>query len=163
MKPRISLIVAMAKNRIIGINNTLPWHLPADLKHFKMLTMGHHIVMGRKTYESIGKPLPGRTSVVITRNRELKIEGCVMSGSLPEAIAACRGDEEIFIVGGAEIFEQALPLADMLYVTEIQQDIAGDTYFPMFDKNRWREVAREQHRQEIPQPLEYHFVTYQKV
>ena len=162
MKPRVSLIVAMARNRVIGINNTLPWHLPADLKHFKALTMGHHIVMGRKTYESIGKPLPGRTSVVVTRNRELKIDGCVMSGSLQEAIAACGSDEEIFIVGGAEIFEQALSLTDTLYVTEIQQDIAGDTHFPVFDKKRWREVSREHHSQEIPQPLEYHFVTYQR-
>ena len=162
MKPRISLIVAMAKNRVIGINNTLPWHLPADLKRFKTLTMGHHIVMGRKTYDSIGKPLPGRTSVIITRNRELKIDGCVMSDSLPEAITACGSDAEIFIVGGAEIFEQALPLADTLYVTEIQQDITGDTHFPVFDKKRWREVAREQYRQETPQPLEYHFVMYQQ-
>ena len=162
MRPRVSLIVAMARNRVIGINNTLPWHLPADLKHFKALTMGHHIVMGRKTYESIGKPLPGRTSVVITRNRELKIDGCVMSRSLQEAIAACGSDEEIFIVGGAEIFEQALSLTDTLYVTEIQQDIAGDTHFPVFDKKLWREVSREQHSQEIPQPLEYHFVTYQR-
>ncbi len=160
----LSLIVAMAKNRVIGINNTLPWHLPADLKHFKALTMGHHIVMGRKTYESIGKPLPGRTSVVVTRNRELKIDGCIMCGSLPEAIAIAAGgsDEEIFIVGGAAIFEQALSLADTLYVTEIQQDIAGDTYFPVFDKIKWRELSREKHSQIIPQPLEYHFVTYQR-
>ena len=160
----LSIIVAMAKNRVIGINNTLPWHLPADLKHFKALTMGHHIVMGRKTYESIGKPLPGRTSVVVTRNRELKIDGCIMCGSLPEAIAIAAGgnDEEIFIVGGAAIFEQALSLADTLYVTEIQQDIAGDTHFPLLDKKQWQEVSRERLSQEIPQPLEYHFVVYQR-
>ena len=162
MTPRLSLIVAMAKNRVIGINNTLPWHLPADLKHFKALTMGHHIVMGRKTFYSIGKPLPGRTTVVVTRNPELKIAGCVMAHTLNEAIAACRGDDEIFVIGGAEIFAAALPLADTLYLTEIQQDVVGDVFFPSFDQSAWREVARERNTQEIPQPLEYHFVTYRR-
>ena len=159
---RLSIIVAMAKNRTIGVNNTLPWHIPQDLKHFKALTMGHHMIMGRKTFESIGKPLPGRTTVVVTRNRELKIDGCIMSRSLQEAITACENDEEIFIVGGAEIFEQALPLTDTMYVTEIQQEVEGDVHFPVFDKKLWREVSREHHSQEIPQPLEYHFVTYQR-
>lgn len=162
MKSRVSLIVAMARNRVIGRNNTLPWHLPADLKHFKALTMGHHIVMGRKTYESIGKALPGRISVVVTRNRTLKIDDCIVVHSLPEAIAACENDAEIFIVGGAELFAQTLSLAYTLHVTEIQQDVAGDTYFPAFDKKQWREMAREQYSQEIPQPLAYHFITYQR-
>ncbi|MGA7749149.1 MAG: dihydrofolate reductase, partial [Gallionella sp.] len=115
MKPRISLIVAMAKNRVIGINNTLPWHLPADLKHFKALTMGHHIVMGRKTYESIGKPLPGRTSVVVTRNAHYAPPGVVVVNSLEAAIAACGNDEEIFVIGGAELYSQAIDLADRIY------------------------------------------------
>ena len=162
MKPRVSLIVAMARNCVIGINNTLPWHLPADLKHFKALTMGHHIVMGRKTYESIGKPLPGRTSVVVTRNADYSAPGVIVVNSLTAAIAACGNNEEIFVIGGAEIFKQALSLTDTLFVTEIQQDIAGDTHFPVFDKKLWREVSREHHRQEIPQPLEYHFVVYQR-
>ena len=157
---RLSIIVAMAKNHTIGINNTLPWHIPQDLKHFKALTMGHHMIMGRKTFESIGKPLPGRTTVVVTRNRAFKMEGCIMTRSLQEAIAACGNDNEIFIVGGADIFAQALSLTDTLYVTEIQQEVEGDVYFPAFDKNLWREVSREQHSQEMPQPLEYHFVTY---
>lgn len=156
-----SLIVAMARNRTIGINNTLPWRCPEDLKHFKALTMGHHIVMGRKTFESIGKPLPGRTTVVVTRNPDLKIEGCVMAHSLQDAIAACEGDE-VFIVGGAEIYVQALPLADTLHVTEIQQDVEGDAHFPEFDKIEWHETAREQRSQQEPQPLEYHFVTYRR-
>lgn len=158
----ISIIVAMAANRTIGINNTLPWRIPEDLKHFKALTMGHHMVMGRKTFDSIGKPLPGRTTVVVTRNRELKIEGCVMAHSLEEALAACAGEEEIFVVGGAELYEQAMPLADTLYITEVRQSVEGDAHFPKFDKSEWMEVAREERHQEAPQPLAYDFVTCQK-
>jgi dihydrofolate reductase len=159
---RLSIIVAMAKNRVIGINNTLPWHLPADLKHFKALTMGHHIVMGRKTYESIGRPLPGRTSVVVTRNPELNIEGCVIAHSLDQAIAACDGDDQIFVVGGAELYAQALPIADRLLITEIQMDVTGDAYFPDFRRDEWQEISREVCSQQEPQPLEYHFAAYQR-
>lgn len=162
MQPRISIIVAMAQNRTIGINNTLPWRCPEDLKHFKSLTMGHHMIMGRKTYDSIGKPLPGRTTVVVTRNPGLKIEGCIVTHSLEQAIAACAGDDEIFIVGGAELYTQALPLADTIYLTEIQQEVMGDAHFPAFKQQEWREMAREPRAQEIPQPLIYHFVTYQR-
>ena len=162
MQPRISIIVAMAQNRTIGINNTLPWRCPEDLKHFKSLTMGHHMIMGRKTYDSIGKPLPGRMTVVVTRNSGLKIEGCIVTHSLEQAIAACAGDDEIFIVGGAELYTQALPLADTIYLTEIQQEVMGDAHFPAFRRQEWREMAREPRTQEIPQPLTYHFVTYQR-
>jgi dihydrofolate reductase len=161
-RQHISILVAMAQNRTIGINNTLPWHCPEDLKRFKTFTLGHHIIMGRKTYDSIGKPLPGRTTVVVTRNSELKIEGCIIAHSLQEAIAACSGDAEIFIVGGAELYAQALPVTDTLYITEIQQNVAGDAHFPEFDKKEWPEVHREKRSQETPQPLQYHFVTYQK-
>lgn len=160
MKPRVSLIVAMAKNRVIGINNTLPWHLPADLKHFKALTMGHHIVMGRKTYESIGKPLPGRTSVVVSRNRKLKIAGCIVAHTLEQALAVCAVDDEIFVVGGAELYVRALPIADKLYITEIQKDAQGDAFFPVINHDEWREISREMHSQQEPLPLEYHFTTY---
>ena len=152
----------MAQNRTIGSNNMLPWRCPEDLKHFKALTMGHHMVMGRKTFDSIGKPLPGRTTVVVTRNRELRIGGCIMAYSLEQALAACAGDEEIFIVGGAELYAQALSLADTLYITEIMQDVEGDAHFPEFDKTEWQEVARDECRQETPQPLEYHFATYRR-
>ena len=162
MKPRISILVAMASNRIIGANNTLPWHLPADLKHFKALTMGHHIVMGRKTYESIGKPLPGRTSVVVTRNADYAPPGVVVANSLEGAISACENDAEIFVIGGAEIFSQALEFADTLYMTEIKRDVAGDVSFPEFDKKEWQEISRELHHQETPEPLEYHFVEYRR-
>jgi dihydrofolate reductase len=159
---KLSLIVAMARNRTIGVNNTLPWRCPDDLKHFKTLTMGHHMIMGRKTFDSIGKPLPGRTTVVVTRNTDLEIAGCVIAHSLNEAIAACAGDEEIFIVGGAELYRQAVSVADTLYFTEIQQDVDGDAHFPEFDYSAWREISRDVRSQETPQPLEYHFVTYSK-
>ncbi|MBK9160989.1 MAG: dihydrofolate reductase [Nitrosomonadales bacterium] len=162
LNPKISILVAMARNRIIGVNNTLPWRCPEDLKHFKTLTMGHHMIMGRKTFDSIGKPLPGRTTVVVTRNADLAIEGCLMAHSLEHAITACAGDEEIFIVGGAQLYAQALPLADTLYITEIQQDVAGDAWFPAFDRSEWRETSRETRRQETPEPLEYHFATYRR-
>ena len=162
MRTRISIIVAMAQNRTIGINNTLPWRCPEDLKHFKSLTMGHHMIMGRKTFDSIGKPLPGRTTVVVTRNPALKIEGCIVTNSLHDAIAACADDDEIFVVGGADLYTQALPLVSTLYVTEIQRDIAGDAHFPLFGKNEWREVTRDKRSQIEPQPLNYHFVSYQR-
>ena len=159
----ISIIVAMAKNRTIGVNNSLPWRCPEDLKHFKALTMGHHLIMGRKTFDSIGKPLPGRTTVVVSRDRNLKLEGCTVVNSLPEAIASCARDPQIFVVGGADIYAQTMGLADKLYITEIQKDVMGDAAFPEFDKSEWREVSREIRRQETPEPLEYHFVTYQHV
>ncbi len=161
-QPHLSIIVAMASNRTIGINNTLPWRCPEDLKHFKALTMGHHMIMGRKTFDSIGKPLPGRTTVVVTRNREWQIDGCIIAHSLEEAIAACTGDDEIFIVGGAELYAQALPLVDKLYITEIKQDVEGDAHFPEFNCADWQEISHEKRHQETPQLLEYHFVTYSR-
>ncbi len=162
LNPKISILVAMAKNRTIGVNNALPWRCPEDLKHFKTLTMGHHMIMGRKTFDSIGKPLPGRTTVVVSRNAELKIEGCVIAHSLQKAIAACTGDPEIFVVGGAELYQQAISLVDTLYITEIQQDVEGDAHFPEFDTSVWQEISREVRSQETPQPLKYHFVTYRR-
>lgn len=159
----ISLIVAMAKNRTIGVRNALPWRCPEDLKHFKRLTMGHHLIMGRKTFDSIGKPLPGRTTVIVTRDRSLKQADCMIAFSLPEALAACAGDSQTFIVGGAEIYAQAMAYTNTLYVTEIQQEIEGDASFPEFDRSKWQETSREIRHQESPQPLEYHFVTYRRV
>ncbi|MEW5893614.1 MAG: dihydrofolate reductase [Pseudomonadota bacterium] len=157
---RINVIAAMAKNRVIGIANTLPWHLPEDLKHFKALTMGHHIIMGRKTYESIGRPLPGRTTVIVSRDPDYRVEGCLIAHSIDAAIAACGDDPDIFFVGGAELYRQILPRADRLYLTEIQQEYPGDAYFPAFDSKAWRETARE--RQVSAAGLAYHFVTYER-
>jgi dihydrofolate reductase len=158
----LSIIVAMAQNRTIGVNNTLPWHCPEDLKHFKQLTMGHSMIMGRKTFDSIGRPLPGRTTVVVTRDRNLTIEGCLIAHSLLEAFALCANDPEVFVVGGAEIYAQAMAHVDTLSITEIQQDVDGDAHFPEVDRDTWQEVSREVRKQETPQPLKYHFVTYHR-
>lgn len=159
---KLSLIVAMAQNRTIGVNNTLPWRCPEDLKHFKALTMGHHMIMGRKTFDSIGKPLPGRTTVIVTRNTELQVEGCLVAHSLEAALSLCAGDGEAFIVGGAELYAQALPLVETMYITEIQQEVEGDAHFPEFDMQQWQEVSRDIRTQDSPQPLTYHFVTYRR-
>jgi dihydrofolate reductase len=158
--PTINVIAAMAKNRVIGINNTLPWRLPADLQHFKAMTMGHHIVMGRKTYESIGKPLPGRTTVIVSRDASYHVEGCLSATSIDAAIAACGNDSEVFFVGGAELYAQILPRADRLYLTEIQAEYAGDAHFPAFDHSTWTETERQVNVS--PDGLGYHFVTYQR-
>lgn len=159
-RPRLSLIVAMARNRVIGINNTLPWHLPEDLKHFKNLTMGHHIIMGRKTYDSIGRPLPGRTTVIVSRDPGYTMAGCLVAHSLDEAVKLSEGDDEAFFVGGTSLYEQALPLADRLYITEIQADYAGDAHFPEFDQTHWRETSRD--RQVSAGGLAYDFVVYDR-
>jgi len=158
--PSLNVIAAMARNRVIGIRNTLPWRLPEDLKHFKALTMGHHIIMGRKTYESIGKPLPGRTTVIVSRDANYRMDGCLTAISIEAAIAACGADDEIFFVGGAELYAQVLPRADRLYLTEIQADYEGDAWFPAFDASAWLEQSRECHTSEAG--LGYHFVTYQR-
>jgi dihydrofolate reductase len=158
--PRISIIAAMAKNRVIGIANTLPWRLPEDLKHFKALTLGHHILMGRKTYESLGRPLPGRTSVVITRSRDLRIPGCLVVNSIPDAVAACDNDIEIFFIGGEELYRQALDVADRIYLTEINEDFAGDAWFPEFDMNLWQETGRKPCKSESG--LECDFLIYDR-
>lgn len=142
-RPRISIIAAMARNHVIGIENRLPWRLPEDLRHFKALTTGHHILMGRKTYESLGKPLPGRTSVVISRSEGLQLPGCIVVNSIEEAVGACDGDDEIFFIGGAELYRQALNYADRIYLTEIRADFEGDAWFPEFDPNQWQETERK--------------------
>ena len=152
----------MARNRVIGINNTLPWRLPADLKHFKALTMGHHIIMGRKTYESIGKPLPGRTSVVVTRNADYAPPDVVVVNSLEAAIAACGSDEEIFVIGGAELYRQAIAFADRIYLTEIDADISGDAHFTELDRKLWQETGRVSHTPDEKNAYPYHFVVYDR-
>lgn len=159
-KPRLSLIAAVAANGVIGADNALPWRLPEDLKRFKALTLGHPVIMGRKTFESIGKPLPGRTTVIVTRDSGYRVEGCLTATSIDAAIAACAGEPEIFFVGGAELYAQVLPRADRLYLTEIQADYAGDAWFPAFDRDAWEETARD--RRVNPDGLGYDFVTYRR-
>jgi dihydrofolate reductase len=148
MKPRVSIIVAMAQNRVIGANNALPWHLSSDLKRFKALTMGHHILMGRKTFESIGRVLPGRHSVVITRNPAWRAHGVVVAGSLADAVSKTGNDTEIFVIGGELVFREALPLADRIYLTEIHREFAGNVFFPDIVSSQWVEAAREDLRDE---------------
>jgi len=163
MKPRLSIIVAAAKNRIIGIDNALPWRLPADIAYFKALTMGHHIVMGRKTYESLGRPLPGRTSVIVTRDPGYAVPGCVVVHSLAEAIDACAGDDEAFFIGGENLYRQVLEVADRLYLTEVQAEVAGDAWFPEFDRKAWREISRKSCQADEKNPYSYDFVVYDRV
>ena len=143
MSSKVSLIVAVAKNGVIGTGGTMPWHITEDFAHFKAVTLGHSVVMGRKTYESIGRPLPRRRNIVITRNAELSIEGCEMATSLEAALALCEGEEEVFVIGGGEIYRQAMPLADKLYITHVGIEVEGDTCFPNIDPTVWREVCRE--------------------
>jgi dihydrofolate reductase len=162
-QPVVSLIVAMANNGVIGKDNRLPWHLPEDLKRFKRLTMGHHIIMGRKTYESIGKLLPGRTSVIVTRRQDYLVPGAIIAHSLEEAIERCASDHEIFVIGGAEIYRAALSLADRLLITQIDREIAGDTLFPPVDWSRWREIERQPCLEANAQGLTAQFVVYAKV
>lgn len=158
----INLIVAMDRNRVIGRENQLPWHLPADLKHFKNLTMEHHIIMGRKTFESIGRPLPGRVNVVVTRNRDYAPPDTVVVGSLQEALDVARSDDEIFVIGGSAIFRDALPLAERLYVTLIDHEFDGDTFFPPIDETKWLVTSRHDHEPDEKNRYRYSFVTYER-
>ncbi|MFN3716172.1 MAG: dihydrofolate reductase [Thiobacillus sp.] len=162
-RPRVSVIAALAKNRVIGIENRLPWRLPEDLAHFKALTLGHPVLMGRKTFESLGRPLPGRTNVVITRNRDYRPEGCLVADSIPAALAACAEHDEVFFIGGAELYAQAIALADRLYLTEVDIDAAGDAWFPEFDRAAFREIERQSHTGRKADHLRFDFVTYARV
>ncbi len=156
---RISAIIAMSTNRVIGKNNQLPWHLPADLKHFKKITLGKPILMGRKTYESIGRPLPGRCNIVISRDLQFQAPGCIVAHSIESALttASEQKSEEIFIIGGALLFQETLPLTQRLYLTVIHQDIPGDTYFPELNLAEWQEVERLDHAPDKENNYSYSF------
>ena len=170
---KLSLIVALARNHVIGIDNKLPWYLPNDLKYFKQVTMGKAIIMGRKTYESIGKPLPGRTNIIITRQTDYQPPGRTDSvkvvASLQEArdlaenLALINGQDEALIIGGAEIYAQALPLVERMYLTEVHAEVDGDAYFPSFDRSQWKALAREDFAAEGGNPYDYSFVVYERV
>ncbi|MFO8036267.1 MAG: dihydrofolate reductase [Anaerolineales bacterium] len=142
----ISLIVAMDEKGGIGTDGQLPWHLSTDLQHFKRVTMGHHLIMGRKTYQSISKKLPRRTMIVLTRDRHFSADGCLLAHSLPEAltIAEDRGEKEVFVIGGASVFREALPLAEQLYLTRVHAVVEADTFFPALDLDSWT-LASERH------------------
>jgi dihydrofolate reductase len=159
---RISLIAAMSENRVIGINNKLPWHLPADLRHFRRLTTGHPVIMGRRNYESIGKPLPNRTNIVVTRNPDYRAAGCLVTHSLDDAMNSAGNDSEIFIIGGAEIYRQAFDRANRIFITLIHARIEGDTYFPEFEGPPWREISRERHERDENNPYSFSFLIYER-
>ncbi len=160
--PRVSVIAALAKNRVIGIENRLPWRLPEDLAHFKALTLNHPILMGRKTFESLGRPLPGRTNIVITRNVDYRRDGCLVADSIPAAIALCEDTDEVFFIGGAELYAQVIPLADRLYLTEVDVDAQGDAWFPDYDRSAFREISRESHTGGKGDTLRFDFVVYER-
>ncbi|AYR21404.1 dihydrofolate reductase [Alcaligenes faecalis] len=158
--PFIRLVVAYAANRCIGKDNDLPWRLPSDLQHFKRVTMGLPIIMGRKTWESLGRPLPGRPNLVISRNADYQAKGAQVFSNLDDALAACPGFEAACVIGGEQLFRLALPMAQELIATEIKADVDGDTFFPELPVGQWQEVAR------LPQPEEngftYDYVTYRR-
>ncbi len=162
-----SFIVARANNGVIGKNNQLIWHMPHDLKFFKETTSGHYVVMGRKSYESMGKPLPNRLNVIITRNKDYAVEGALVVHSLEEALqlAGEQNQKEVFILGGGEIYRQALEkkVVDRIYLTEIKESFEGDTYFPELDGKEWKETHREEYQADHKNPHDYAFVTLDKI
>jgi len=163
----ISLIAALAENRVIGKNNDLPWRLPDDMKFFMETTKGHYVIMGRKNYDSLldkYKPLPNRTNIVVTRQKDLQAPGCVVVNSVEKGLEIARqnNEQEVFVIGGAEIYKIALPDADRLYLTEIQAQVEGDTYFPEFSKQEWKEVSRKSHPADARHPFSFDFVIYEK-
>ncbi|MCD8740215.1 dihydrofolate reductase [Mucilaginibacter roseus] len=156
-----SIIVAIAQNYAIGKNNQLLWHLPNDLKHFKNTTSGHTVIMGRKTFDSVGKPLPKRRNIVITR-QNIGIEGCEVVNSLESALALCVDEAEVFIVGGAEIYKQAMPVTDRIYLTIVHHDFEGDTFFPEIDNSEWTEIARTDYHADEKHAYSYSILTLEK-
>jgi dihydrofolate reductase len=159
----VSLVVAVAENGVIGRDNALPWRLPNDLKFFKRTTLGHPILMGRATFESIGRPLPGRSNLVLSHNPALQIEGCTVVHSLEAAIAASTDAQELMVIGGAQVYAQILPRADRIYLTRVHADVSGDSYFPAFDTTQWRADSTERHEADAQHAYAYSFITLQRV
>jgi len=157
------LIAAMSRNRVIGRDNAIPWRIPAELARFRALTMGHHIVMGRRTWESIGRLLPGRTTIIVTRNPGLRVDGALTAASLPHALRLAAHDDQIFVVGGAEIFRLALSLAQRIYLTTVEIEIEGDTHMPEIDPAVWRCVQCEAHPPDATSALAWRLETYERV
>lgn len=164
----LCVIVAAAQNGVIGRDNALPWHISADLQHFKRITLGKPVIMGRKTFDSIGRPLPGRANIVISRNPEYTVEGARVVATLEEAVSLARdialidGVQEIMVIGGADIYRLAIPMARRLYLTEVHADVAGDARLPEVDWTQWREVSRERHAAQDPNPYDYSFVVFER-
>ena len=160
---RLSIVVAMDDNRLIGSKNQLPWHLPADLAYFKKLTTGKSILMGRKTYDSIGRPLPNRRNIVITRNSNISIPGCEVVSSIDHALELTKEDPEVMVIGGASLCEQLLPKINRLYITKIDGEFEGDVFFPKYDDFDWREVSCEAHSKDNSNAYSYKFIVLDRV
>lgn len=161
-KPIVSIIAAVGRNNVIGLKNTLPWNLPADMEHFKQLTKGKPIIMGQKTFESIGKPLIGRTNIVLTLDKNFTPSGCQIAYSIKEALDIVKNSKEVMICGGESIYRQFLPLADRIYLTLIEKDFEGDAFFPEFDRSSWKEVERVENKPDRENPYKYTFLTLEK-
>jgi dihydrofolate reductase len=157
--PRVYLVAAVAANGIIGAKGRLPWHLPEDLKHFQKLTLGHPVIMGRRTWESLRKALPGRDNIVVTRTPGYQARGAAVAGSLAAALARCAGEPVVFVIGGEQLFAESLPAAAGLIMTEIHRDFEGDTRFPGYDRSKWRETQREAHT--AGDGMRFDFVRYE--
>lgn len=163
MKPHVSLIVAKSKSGVIGKDGTLPWHFPEDLKFFKQTTMGYPVIMGRNTWESIGRPLPGRKNIVLTRDKDYKAEGALVVSSLEEALKLFRPDDSVFIIGGAKLYQHSLPLVDTAWITEIEADFEGDTFFPELNPQEWKLVWSESHAADSNRPWAFKFQRFDRV
>ncbi|WP_020409336.1 dihydrofolate reductase [Hahella ganghwensis] len=159
--PKLSLIVARARNGVIGVNNQLPWRLPNDLQYFKRITMGKPIVMGRKTYDSIGRPLPGRSNIVVTRNPDWREEGVIAVHSLQQALEKVGEAEEVMLIGGAELYRQGMEYASTVYLTEVKAEPEGDAYFPELS-SEWREVSRESHTADDKNQFDHDFIVFER-
>lgn len=157
--PKVYLVAAVAKNGVIGKDGALPWQLPEDLRHFKRLTLGHPVIMGRRTWQSLGKPLPGRDNIVVTRRPGYEAPGAAVANSLAAALGLCTGEPVAFVIGGSGLFAESLPIAAGLVLTEIQRDFPGDTWFPDYDRAKWRETQREAHT--AADGMRFDFVLYE--
>lgn len=158
----VTIIAAVGRNKALGKNNDLIWHLPADLRRFKEVTRGHHVIMGRKTFESLGKPLPHRTNIIVSRNSNYKADGCIVVGSLEEALKEAHSDPNPYILGGAQIYEQALEVADRMDLTLVHEDFEADAFFPDFSDENWEETGRQDFKKDEKNPYDYSFVQYKK-
>ena len=163
MTTSLSIICGMDENRLIGINNALPWHLPADMVHFKQTTMHKPILMGRKTYESIGRPLPGRRNIIISRDKNYQVEGCDTVHSIQAAIDLVHDQAEVMLIGGSSLYEQTIPMAKTLYITEIHHQFSGDAWFPEINSDDWVESSREEHDIDVSNKYAYAFVNYTRI
>lgn len=163
-KCKISIIVAIGNNRVIGIKNALPWKLPADMEHFRQLTVGKPVIMGQRTFESISKALPGRINIVLTLDKNFQAPGCIAAYSIEEALRIARekGAKEVMIGGGASVYKQFLPLANKIYLTLIEGDFEGDAFFPEFDRGNWQEIERVENEPDKNNPYRYSFITLER-